>query len=208
MNTSTAATPDPKKVRKIAREYLLDDDLTADELDYAVRRHTGYDMPDDEFQEWRDAVDEAVQDATVTKTVSWPDEQPAAEEDSSPYRAVVEVMTRELPDTALGVVERFALDVLKVYENAKRASRAATCEVMWLTQDDEGNIGVWLNPDHARDQIIGGWSAETSGDYEWVNDVDRTRELLLRDGEPAGVELWMACVADAELDARVAKEAL
>lgn len=69
-------TPDPATVREIARAYKLDDDLGAEEFDYAVRRHTGYDMPDEEFQVWREAVDAAAMEATVTKTVSWPDEQP------------------------------------------------------------------------------------------------------------------------------------
>lgn len=73
--------PDPKTVRKIARKFLLDDDLTADELDYVVRRHTGYGIPDGEFEAWRDAVDADVQEGTVTKVVSWPDEQPAADQD-------------------------------------------------------------------------------------------------------------------------------
>jgi hypothetical protein len=79
--------PDPKTVREIAREYLLDPDLGPDEFDYAVRQHAGYTFPAEDFQAWRDAVDEAVQDATVTKTVSWPDEQPAAEQDGADIAA-------------------------------------------------------------------------------------------------------------------------
>jgi len=71
-------------------------------------------------------------------------------------------------------------------------------EVVWLTQDDEGNVGVWLDPDHAREQIISDRFAETRGAYEWVNDVDRTSELLLRDDETTGLKLWMAIVADAD----------
>lgn len=73
----------------------------------------------------------------------------------------------------------------------------ATSEVVWLTKDDEGNFGVWRDPDNARQQIIQGWSAETPGDYEWVNDPDGAHEVLLRDSETAGVMLWMALVADA-----------
>jgi hypothetical protein len=62
-------------------------------------------------------------------------------------------------------------------------------EVVWLTTDDEGNHGVWLDPDRARQQLAHDRAAETPGVYEWVNDADRTRELLLRDGEPTGLTL-------------------
>lgn len=76
-------------------------------------------------------------------------------------------------------------------------------EVVWLTADGEGNFGVWNDPDRARRQIASDRAAETPGTYEWVNDADRTRELLLRDDEPTGLALWMALVADAaELDQR------
>lgn len=81
----------------------------------------------------------------------------------------------------------------------------ALAGIMWLTQDDEGNVGVWCDPDNAREQIISDRFAETPGAYEWVNDPDRTHEVLLRDDEMTGVTLWMACVADAALEARDAK---
>jgi hypothetical protein len=67
---------------------------------------------------------------------------------------------------------------------------------VWLSADDEGNFGAWSNPDHARKQLAHDWAAETPGAYEWVNDADRTCELLLRDGEPTGLTLRMALVAD------------
>lgn len=72
-------TPDKQTVRDLARKFLLDDGLTADELDYIVYGHTGYGVGHEEFQAWRDAIDADVQEATVAKTVSWPDEQPQDE---------------------------------------------------------------------------------------------------------------------------------
>ena len=70
-------------------------------------------------------------------------------------------------------------------------------EVVWLTADKEGNYGVWNDPDHAREQLASGYTAASPGTYEWVTDADWTHELLLRDGEPTGLRLWMAHVADA-----------
>jgi hypothetical protein len=71
-------------------------------------------------------------------------------------------------------------------------------KVVWLVTDDEGNSCVWNDPDRARRQLVHDWTAETPGSYEWVNDADRMRELLLRDGEPTGLTLRMALVADAD----------
>lgn len=70
-------------------------------------------------------------------------------------------------------------------------------EVVWLTEDDEGNCGIWYDPDNARRQIAQDRAAEIPGVYEWVNDPDRTHELLLRDEEPIGLTLRMMLVADA-----------
>lgn len=75
-------TPDPKTVRELARKFLLDDGLTADELGYVVYSHTGYGVGHEEFQAWRDAIDADVQEATVTKVASWPDEQSQNERDA------------------------------------------------------------------------------------------------------------------------------
>lgn len=71
-------------------------------------------------------------------------------------------------------------------------------EAVWLTRDDEGNFGVWRNPDNARQQTAQDRAAEVPGVYEWVNDADGMRELLLCDDEPTGLTLCMALVADAE----------
>lgn len=76
-------TPDSQTVRSLARRFLLDDDLTADELDYVIYGHTGYGVSHEKFQAWRDAVDADVQEATVTKVASWPGEQPQDERDAT-----------------------------------------------------------------------------------------------------------------------------
>jgi hypothetical protein len=99
-----------------------------------------------------------------------------------------------------------AMDPVKAFAAALRYNRdrgydtdpCEPSEVVWLTTDGEGNFGVWNDPDRARRQLVHDWTAETPGSYEWVNDADRTRELLLRDGEPTGLTLRMALVADAD----------
>jgi len=85
-------TPDPQTVREIARKFLTDPDLSADELDYVVRSYIGY-VSGAEHTAWRDAVRADAGEATVTTTASWPDEQPAAEQAGGWARHAVELLT-------------------------------------------------------------------------------------------------------------------
>ncbi len=110
--TDQTTRPNPQRVREIAREFLTDPNLTADELDYIVRLHTGRDVPDEEFRAWRDAVRDDADDAEVATVATWPDEQTPDEtepprfftdidRDTNPYlrvRAFINA-ARQKPDT-------------------------------------------------------------------------------------------------------------
>lgn len=94
-----ATEPDPQIVRELAREFMTNPNLTADDLDGVVRSHTGWSVPDEEFQDWRDAVRADADDAQTVTTVTWPDEQPAAEcEDAIDMSALGRVLTDQEHD--------------------------------------------------------------------------------------------------------------
>ena len=68
---------DPKTVREIAREIILDCGRNADDVGTYVYVRVGADLSKHEHGAWCSAIREAIRTAQIT--VSWPDEQQPAE---------------------------------------------------------------------------------------------------------------------------------
>lgn len=112
-------SPEPEKVREIARTFLTDPDVSADELGYVVRSFIGY-VSGAEHTAWCDAVRADADEATVVTTATWPDEQPQDERDGDD-------MQREMAIELVGMLVapdrcRRAGDVCEVHGYSTKGS--------------------------------------------------------------------------------------
>src|SRR5207245_8836488 len=79
------AAPDPQTVREIARKHLAADAITIDaaEIVTAAKAHLGANALAEDLHVWSQALRDELDGVTLTVVMSWPDEQPAAEQDGN-----------------------------------------------------------------------------------------------------------------------------
>lgn len=150
--------PDPKTVREIARKFLTEPDISADELDYVVRSYIGY-VGGEEHTAWRDAVRADADDAVVVTTATWPDEQQLAETTGVRGRVAVDAAVEQLREaaktregTGLEGLDAPVLVVLAELERLRRHAEATGGEQV---QDGAaGRVEAWVNriAAHASDE--------------------------------------------------------
>jgi len=154
--------PDPKTVREIAREYVLDDRHRAHDIAPAILGRFGPDeLTRPEYYAYCDAVRKAIKTATVT--VSWPDEQQPAEATGGEQQQPWSRAQRMPLAVAGGLVQPWHYQVLAEYDAAHGTTTEPNSNIPGMFAAAQVNRAItWWNERVDAEQAQAGAAGEAA----------------------------------------------